>query len=105
MAGMREPLGQYQTSGEIKLGPFMSDVDGITPLTNLTITQGDVKLSKNNSTFAPKSDASVAAHDERGWYDITLNSMDVNTVGFLDVLVDLDGAFPVKRKYAIGSPP
>ena len=100
---MREPLGQYQTSGEVKIGPFISDVDGITPLTSLTINRADVKLSKNNGVFTPKNDPSSAVHDENGWYDITLNATDVNTVGFLDVLIDLDGAFPVRRKYETGT--
>ena len=103
MAGMREPLGIYETSGEIKMGPFLDETDGITPLTSLTINQADVKLSKNNGAYTQKSDVSAAVHDENGWYDVTLGSSDTNTNigGFLKILIHVTGALPVKRKLKV----
>jgi len=101
IVGMREPLDQYQSSGFVKLGPFLSDTDGKTVLDSLTIVQADVKLSKNNSTFTQKSDATTCAHNENGWYNVYLNSTDINTAGYIDILIDMDGALPVKRKFKV----
>jgi len=98
---MREPLGQYGSSGYVKMGPFIDDTDGKTPLTTLTIAQADVKLSKNNATFAQKSDVTACAHNENGWYNVFLNATDINTAGYIDILIDMDGALPVKRKFKV----
>ncbi len=104
MAGMREPFGHYQTSGEVKMGPFLDETDGITPMTSLTIAQADIKLSKNNNAYAAKNDASAAVHDENGWYDVTLNATDTNFQGQMNILIDVAGALTVKRKVQVNTP-
>ena len=100
MAGMTEPLGSDST-GTVKIGPFLSSNDGKTPLTSLTITQSDVQLSKNNSPFAQKDQTGNAVHDVNGWYDIPLNSNDVSETGKLIVAVDMAAALPVWQRFDV----
>ncbi len=102
MAGMREPLNQYQSSGEVVIGPFLSSTDGKTPMTSLTIAQADIRLSKNNAAFAQKSDATSATHNGDGMYNITLDATDVDTAGHIFIAVNVAGARPVKRKFKVG---
>lgn len=100
MAGMTEPLGSDST-GTVKIGPFLSSDDGKTPLTGLSITQSDIKLSKNNSAFAQKDQTDNAVHDTVGWYDVPLNSNDVSETGKLLVMVDMPTALPVWQKFDV----
>jgi len=101
MAGMREPLGQYESSGTVKIGPFLSSTDGKTPLIDLDITQSDVQLSKNNGGFNQKDDTDSAVHDKNGWYDIPLNENDISDDGILLIAVELENTLPVWRKFAV----
>jgi len=102
MAGLREPLGE---AGTVKMGPFVSDADAKTPLTNLSIVQSDVKISKNNGPFAQKSDATTATHDENGWYDIPVNGDDIlSNGGSIVISIAKSGALPVWRKFSVSSP-
>jgi len=105
MAGLREPLGYYASSGEITIGPFLDETDGITPLTTLTIVQADVRLSKNNANFAQKNDTSSASYDADGMYSITLNANDVGVAGHMIVAIHVAGALPVWRKYQVDQQP
>lgn len=51
--------------------------------TGLTISQSDIKLSKNGGTYATKSDSSASTHDASGNYKVSLNAADTGTVGRL----------------------
>ena len=106
MAGMREPLGTYESSGIVKVGPFLSSIDGKTILTTLVITQADVTLSKNNEDYAQKNEASVAVHDANGWYDVALDGTDLSPgySGQLLIAVSVEGALPVWRKFSVSVP-
>jgi len=42
---------KQSTSITLKMGPFVSSADGYSPETGLTITQSDVRLSKNGGKF------------------------------------------------------
>ena len=53
----------------IKIGPFIDDTDGKTAETTLTITQADVRLSKNGGNMAQKGGTSSCTHDELGIYN------------------------------------
>jgi len=99
MAGLREPLGAHADTGWVKIGPFINSVDGKTLMTGLTIAYTDVLLSKNNADYAAKNDASSAIHDENGWYDIPLNASDLDTTGYMDIFIKVEGALAVKRKF------
>ena len=69
MAALQEPFGD---AGTVKIGPFVSDVDGKTPITDLNILRANTLLSKNNGPFVQKADLSAATHDQNGWYDVGL---------------------------------
>lgn len=109
MASLKEPLSG---PGTVKLGPFVSEadgkttMDGSTPSRTITIAQADVQLSKNNGAFAQKHEATSAVHDEKGWYDITLDATDLapEYSGHLLVAIDVHGALPVSRKFAVEVP-
>ena len=77
------------------IGPFVDEDDGKTAETALTITQADVRLSKNGGNMAQKSDTSSCTHDEIGYYTCPLNATDTGTVGILKVMVHETGALPV----------
>lgn len=86
---------QQSTSITEKIGPFLDDSDGFTPETALTITQPDVRLSKNGGAFAQKAAAQTLTHDENGFYGLTLDATDTDTLGRLKGNIDKTGALPV----------
>lgn len=92
---------KQSTAITLKLGPFLDDTDGKTAETGLTLSQSDVRLSKNGGDFAQKNDANSATHDESGWYDCALNTTDTGTLGRLDVFVHESGALPVWREFMV----
>ena len=94
-------LLKQSTAVNIKLGPFVDEADGVTPLTSLTISQADVRLAKNDGNWTQKSDSSAAAHEENGWYEVALNATDTNTLGCLIVHVHVAGALPVWREFMV----
>lgn len=86
---------KQSTAATIALGPFVDDTDGKTAETGLTISQADVRLSKNGAAFAQKSDTGAATHMENGYYSCALNTTDTGTLGRLRVAVNEAGALPV----------
>ncbi len=105
-SGIREPLGQYSTSGFIKMGPFVSETDGKTLLTGLTIVPGDVRLSKNNGAFVQKDDANVATYDADGMYNVFIGDTDLASAdnGHMIIAIHMLGALPVWRKFPQNRP-
>lgn len=51
--------------------------------TGLTISQSDIKLSKNGGTYATKNDSTSSGHDAAGNYKVALNATDTGTLGRL----------------------
>lgn len=92
---------KQSTAATIKLGPFIDDTDGKTAETGLTISQADIRLSKNGGDFAQKNNATGATHDEFGYYDIPLNTTDTGTLGRLRVAVSESGALPVWQDFLV----
>jgi hypothetical protein len=86
---------KQSTASTIKLGPFLDDTDGKTPETGLTISQADIRISKNGGAFAQSNNTAGATHNENGYYDVPLNTTDANTLGTLRVAVSKSGALPV----------
>jgi len=78
----------------------------VTAEDGLTIQKADVRLSKNGGNMAAaaadqgESDAG-AAHDELGYYDISLGTGDTDTLGRLKVMVSESGALPVWAEYEV----
>lgn len=92
---------KQSTSATLKLGPFLDDTDGKTPETGLTISQADVRLSKNGGDFAQKNESSAATHDEFGYYDAPIDTTDTETCGRFKVAVSESGALPVWAEYMV----
>ncbi len=92
---------RQSTAVDIIMGPFVDSTDGDTEETALTISQADVKLSKNGQTLAQKNDVTAAAHDANGMYNVELDATDTDTIGTLTVFVHETGALAVKQEYTI----
>jgi len=92
---------KQSTAATVKLGPFLDDTDGKTAETGLTISQADIRLSKNGGDFAQTNNSAGATHDENGWYDVPLDATDTNTPGRLIVAVHESGALPVWREFEV----
>lgn len=84
-----------------KLGPFLDEADGKTAETGLTISQADIRLSKNGGAFAQTNNAAGATHDENGWYGVPLNTTDTATLGTLTVAIHESGALPVWETFSV----
>jgi len=92
---------KQSTSVTVKIGPFLDDTDGKTAETGLTISQSDVRLSKNGGDIAQKNDSTGCTHDELGIYNCPLNATDTNTLGRLQLWVHKSGALPVWHEYMV----
>ena len=86
---------KQSTATTLILGPFVDESDAKTAETGLTLSQADVRLSKNGGAFAQKSDSGTCSHLENGHYACGLNATDTNTLGRLRVAVHEAGALPV----------
>jgi hypothetical protein len=94
-------LLKQSTAATLQIGPFVDEGDGVTAETGLTISQGDVRLSKNGAAFAQKNESSAATHDENGWYSVDLDTTDTGTLGRLVLAVSESGALPVWCEYMV----
>lgn len=89
-------LLRQSTAKTHRMGPFLDDDDGVTPMTGLTIAQADIQISKDGGAFAQTSEASpTTTHDADGWYQIPLTANDTDTLGPLTVQLSVSGALPV----------
>lgn len=96
-------LLKQSTSITIRTGPFLDEDDGKTTEEALTVSQADIRLSKNGGAYAQTNGAGGATHDENGWYSLTLDATDTNTLGRLLVAIHESGALPVWREFMIVS--
>lgn len=94
---------KQSTAVTVKFGPFLDDTDGKTEETGLTISQADIRLSKNGGNIAQSNNVAGATHDELGYYNVPLNTIDTNTLGTLRVAVHKGGALPVWQDFMIVS--
>lgn len=93
-------LRQSTASQSIIIGPFVDSTDGNTAETGLTIANTDIRLSKNGANIAAKNSGG-GTHDELGYYTITLDATDTDTVGRLQVAVHVSGALPVYHDFTV----
>lgn len=92
---------RQSTAVEVSVGPFLDETDGKTVEGSLNITQPDIRLKKNGSAWAQKNAAQTLSHEEAGWYEISLDTTDTNTLGHLLVAVHETGALPVWREFMV----
>lgn len=92
---------RQSTAVDIGIGPFLDSTDGNTVESALTITQPDIRLKKNAGAWAQKNAAQTLTHEENGWYEVSLNTTDTDTLGILLVAVHESGALPVWREFLV----
>lgn len=92
---------KQSTSVDVAIGPFLDETDGKTAETALTITQPDIRLKKNGGAWAQKNAAQTLSHEEAGWYEVTLDATDTNTLGHLIVAIHESGALPVWKEFMV----
>lgn len=92
---------RQSTAATVVLGVFVDSVDGATAETALTISQADIRLSKNGGAFAQTNNAAGATHMEAGDFGIPLDTTDTNTLGRLRVRVSESGALPVWADFMV----
>lgn len=92
---------KQSTAVEVAIGPFLDETDGKTAETALTITQADIRLKKNGGAWAQKNAAQTLSHEENGWYEISLDTTDTNTLGILIVAIHESGALPCWREFMV----
>lgn len=90
---------RQSTAATLKIGPFVDDTGAA--LTSLTLSQGDIRLSKNGGNYAQKNESTSCTHDELGDYDCPIDTTDTNTLGRLKLLVGESGALLVWHEYTI----
>ncbi len=93
-------LKQSTASQSVLLGPFVDDTDRATAESGLTIANTDIRLSKNGGNMAAKNSGG-GTHDENGWYSITLDATDTDTVGRLQVSCKVAGALAVWAEFQV----
>lgn len=80
----------------LRMGPFVSPTDGITPISNLSIAQADIQISKAGGAYAQTSAASpTTTYDSDGYYQVPLTATDTNSLGEIRVQVTMATALPV----------
>ena len=90
------------TAVDVLIGPFVDATDGNTTEDALTLTQAEIKLSKNGQALAQKNDATSAAFDDDGYYNCELDATDTNTEGQLVLIVHQSAnALPVRHEYNV----
>ncbi len=74
---------KQSTSIKIRMGPYVDAADGFTPETGLTIGAADQAevLKANGVATVAMSGTFAAISDADGWYDYTVATGDVDTVG------------------------
>lgn len=93
-------LKQSTASQSVLIGPFVDSTDGVTAETALTIAAADVRLSKNGGNIVAKNSGG-GTHDEIGYYTVTLDATDTDTVGRLQLMVNESGALPVYHEFTV----
>jgi hypothetical protein len=94
-------LRQSTASQEILLGTFLDDDDGITPQTALSIANTDIKLFKNGGTTFTNKNSGGATHIATGNYYAVLDATDTNTLGSMEIIVQMADCLPIRREYTV----
>ncbi len=92
---------EANTAVDLMVGPFLDSTDGDTEETGLTITQAEVRLSKNGGNTAQKNEATSLVHDELGNYVCKLDATDTNAEGILTLMIHESGSLSIKMDYTV----
>lgn len=96
-------LGEYKqnTAATLKIGPCVDSTDGVTFESTLTLSQSDIRLSKNGGNIAQKNESSSCTYDEVGCYDCPIDATDTNTLGRVDVIIGEAGMIPIRHFFKV----
>lgn len=89
---------RQSTAIDIRMGPFVDATDAVTPETGITLGAADQAevLKENGAATVAMGGTFAAVTDADGWYDYTVASGDVDTVGeVVFVVQDLSVCLPV----------
>lgn len=92
---------KQSTAATVKMGPFLSSIDGDTEMTGLTIAQASIRLSKNGGAFAQSNNSAGATHDEKAYYGVPLDTTDTGTLGRLKAAVHVATAEAVWQDFMV----
>lgn len=96
---------KQSTSIDIRMGPFVDVTDAVTPETGITLGAADQAevLKANGAATVAMGGTFAAVTDADGWYDYTVATGDVDTVGeVVFVVQDLSVCLPVyTRAYVV----
>lgn len=92
---------KQSTAATIIMGPFVDSIDGCTAKTALTLSQSDIRLSKNGGDPAQKHQTSVAVHKENGYYAVYLDATDTDTLGRLRIMVSKATALGIREDITV----
>ena len=92
---------RQSTSVDLPIGPMLDETDAKTAETALTITQPDIRLKKNGGAWAQKNAAQTLSHEENGYYEVTLDTTDTNTLGLMRLAVHESGALPIFEDFLV----
>jgi hypothetical protein len=92
---------KQSTAATVMVGPIVDSTDGATAETGFTISQADIRLSKNGGAFAQTNNATGASHAENGWYAVPLDTTDTATLGSLLVNIAESGGLQAWRTFMV----
>lgn len=92
---------KQSTSVDLPIGPFVDSTDGFTAETALSLTQPDIRLKKNAANWGQKAAAQTLTHEENGYYEVTLDATDTNTLGLMRLAVNKTGALPIWEDFMV----
>lgn len=95
----------HATAGQaVPLGPFLSDTDGKTQLTGLTIANTDIKIWKNGAAALVSKNSGGATHMANGVYYAVLDDVDTAAAGPLVLFIHPSGALPIRVECVVAFP-
>jgi hypothetical protein len=94
-------LRQSTAGQEVLIGRFVDDTDGNTAETGLTIANTDIKVWKEGATTLADKNSGGATHIASGMYYAVLDATDTNTLGNLELNVQVSGALSVRREFTV----
>lgn len=83
---------RQSTSVIIPLGPFLDSGDGDTEETGLTINNTDIFIWKEGATSLVNKNSGGATYINKAVYYCTLDSVDTNTLGGVEIYIHMSGA-------------
>lgn len=98
---MNAIIRPQSTAYTFRLGPFLDSTDAKTRKTALSITQATRLLSKAGAAYAQSAQSGTLSHDAVGYYTCTLASGDFDTLGELNLDVDIATALVVKKDFLV----